>query len=194
MDFTATQYCKKSIGLWQVLCYLFHNSPKWKHFRSLSLGLAALLCLWRPSFGPRHGDPLEQECSLQWDCLRYFPCFMAFKYMVYRIWTVGLVFLGWSYKAVSIFLVLRSTPYVLSHSIDSWHWLISCDKARVPERFYPGKFDVWGNSHQIFHILIVMAVLAHFVGLRKAFNHAQSSGTCSWASNLQSLIQWLILA
>lgn len=28
--------------------------------------------------------------------------------------------------------------------------------ARLPERFWPGAFDVWGSSHQIFHMLVVL--------------------------------------
>ncbi|KAL3702096.1 hypothetical protein R1sor_020118 [Riccia sorocarpa] len=34
--------------------------------------------------------------------------------------------------------------------------------ARVPERLKPGRFDIVGHSHQIFHILVVLAALAHY--------------------------------
>ncbi|KAF2021540.1 HlyIII-domain-containing protein [Aaosphaeria arxii CBS 175.79] len=44
--------------------------------------------------------------------------------------------------------------------------------ARVPERLRPGKFDIWGSSHQIFHVLIVIAAVAHLCGLVKAFDYA----------------------
>ncbi|GAB7346544.1 hypothetical protein MBLNU457_5223t1 [Dothideomycetes sp. NU457] len=43
--------------------------------------------------------------------------------------------------------------------------------ARIPERLAPGRFDVWGSSHQIFHVLVLMAAAAHFVGLIKAFDY-----------------------
>lgn len=33
--------------------------------------------------------------------------------------------------------------------------------ARIPERLAPGKFDLFGQSHQIFHILVVAAALVH---------------------------------
>lgn len=46
--------------------------------------------------------------------------------------------------------------------------------ARVPERLYPGKFDIWGSSHQIFHILVVCAAGAHLTGLLKAFDYRHS--------------------
>jgi len=46
--------------------------------------------------------------------------------------------------------------------------------ARIPEKWAPGRFDIWGSSHQIFHVLVVMAAASHLVGLVKAFDHAHS--------------------
>lgn len=46
--------------------------------------------------------------------------------------------------------------------------------ARVPEKWSPGKYDIWGSSHQIFHVLVVMAAATHLVGLVKAFDHEHS--------------------
>lgn len=43
--------------------------------------------------------------------------------------------------------------------------------ARFPERMKPGHFDIWGSSHQIFHVLVVLAAATHLVGLVKAFDH-----------------------
>jgi adiponectin receptor len=45
---------------------------------------------------------------------------------------------------------------------------------RVPEKWSPGKYDIWGSSHQIFHVLVVMAAATHLVGLVKAFDHEHS--------------------
>jgi adiponectin receptor len=47
--------------------------------------------------------------------------------------------------------------------------------ARFPERLRPGTFDIWGSSHQIFHVLVVLAAMSHLVGLVKAFDHEHSS-------------------
>ncbi|CAN1324070.1 Heptahelical transmembrane protein 4 [Linum perenne] len=33
---------------------------------------------------------------------------------------------------------------------------------RVPERWMPGKFDIVGQSHQLFHILVVAAAFTHY--------------------------------
>ncbi|CAL8579671.1 hypothetical protein XPA_005405 [Xanthoria parietina] len=51
---------------------------------------------------------------------------------------------------------------------------------KLPERWWPGRFDVWGNSHQYFHILVVLGALAHFAGITTAFhyNHDPSTRRC----------------
>uniref|UniRef100_A0A8C5XTI4 Adiponectin receptor 1 n=1 Tax=Microcebus murinus TaxID=30608 RepID=A0A8C5XTI4_MICMU len=41
--------------------------------------------------------------------------------------------------------------------------------ARIPECFFPGKFDIWFQSHLIFHVLVLAAAFVHFY----------------WVSNLQ---------
>jgi adiponectin receptor len=46
--------------------------------------------------------------------------------------------------------------------------------SRVPEKWAPGKYDIWGNSHQIFHVLVVLAAASHLVGLVKAFDYEHS--------------------
>ena len=44
-------------------------------------------------------------------------------------------------------------------------------QARIPEALYPGRFDTVGSSHQIFHVLIVLAAMSHLRGLLKAFDY-----------------------
>lgn len=46
--------------------------------------------------------------------------------------------------------------------------------ARVPERFKPGGYDYFGHSHQIFHVLVVLAAICHGVALHKAYLHAHA--------------------
>ncbi|KAF2084934.1 HlyIII-domain-containing protein [Saccharata proteae CBS 121410] len=66
-------------------------------------------------------------------------------------------------------LVAHGAMYVLGAGIYA---------SRIPERFYPGKFDIWGSSHQIFHVLVLCAAATHLVGLVKAFDfqHGQPDG------------------
>ncbi|KAH6635625.1 hemolysin-III related-domain-containing protein [Chaetomium sp. MPI-SDFR-AT-0129] len=42
--------------------------------------------------------------------------------------------------------------------------------ARFPERKFPGAFDIWGSSHQIFHVCVLLAAACHFGAMAQAFN------------------------
>ncbi|CAD6446295.1 cb01f7fd-419a-4c33-a0d2-99a92df966fc [Sclerotinia trifoliorum] len=49
---------------------------------------------------------------------------------------------------------------------------------RIPECYFPGKFDIIGHSHQIFHLLVVGAAGLHLVGLLKAYNYEYYHPRC----------------
>lgn len=55
--------------------------------------------------------------------------------------------------------------------------LINRLKSRIPERLSPGTFDIFGSSHQIFHVLILLAASFHLKGLLATFdwNHRMAS-------------------
>ena len=42
---------------------------------------------------------------------------------------------------------------------------------RFPEKKFPGKFDYFGASHQIFHVLVFFGALFHFMGSLEAYNY-----------------------
>lgn len=50
---------------------------------------------------------------------------------------------------------------------------------RIPESIWPGSFDIWCSSHQIFHVLVVAAASTHMYGVWKAWNYHQTSRICS---------------
>lgn len=53
---------------------------------------------------------------------------------------------------------------------------------RFPESLWPGSFDIWLSSHQIFHILVVGAALTHLYGVWQAFAwNYENSRTCTIA-------------
>jgi adiponectin receptor len=72
----------------------------------------------------------------------------------------------------------------LRHRI-ALHWLASQGAlyifgaglyaARVPECLWPGSFDLWASSHQIFHFFVLAAAAVHLTGVVKAF-HAKHTG------------------
>ncbi|KAI1435298.1 mPR-like GPCR protein [Xylaria sp. CBS 124048] len=47
---------------------------------------------------------------------------------------------------------------------------------RWPERISPGTFDIWGHSHQLFHILILLAAASHLKGMAIAFDYHHGIG------------------
>jgi len=51
---------------------------------------------------------------------------------------------------------------------------------RIPERWFPGKFDYYFASHQIFHVHVVLGAFAHYACVLKAFHHWHGTrgGTC----------------
>jgi len=59
-------------------------------------------------------------------------------------------------------VVLQGALYILGAGLYAARW---------PERSWPGSFDIWGSSHQIFHLLVVMAAASHLYGLLEAFDY-----------------------
>ncbi|XP_064605607.1 adiponectin receptor protein-like [Liolophura sinensis] len=49
---------------------------------------------------------------------------------------------------------------------------------RIPERLFPGKFDIWGQSHQIFHVFVVAAAFVHYHGISEIANYRLTLGDC----------------
>jgi adiponectin receptor len=62
-------------------------------------------------------------------------------------------------------VVLQGVLYILGAGLYA---------GRFPERMKPGHFDIWGSSHQIFHVLVVLAAASHLVGLVQAFDYVHS--------------------
>ncbi|KAK2725343.1 hypothetical protein QYM36_001704, partial [Artemia franciscana] len=50
---------------------------------------------------------------------------------------------------------------------------------RIPERFYPGKCDIWFHSHQIFHVLVICAAFVHYHGISEMAVYRMSVGECT---------------
>lgn len=49
---------------------------------------------------------------------------------------------------------------------------------RIPEKIYPGRFDIWFQSHQIFHIFVVAAALVHYRGIQVITHYRLSDPHC----------------
>ena len=51
--------------------------------------------------------------------------------------------------------------------------------ARIPESIRPGKFDIWGSSHQIFHVMVVLATVVQLLGIFEAFDYNYRHRKCT---------------
>ena len=60
------------------------------------------------------------------------------------------------------YLLLQGALYIIGAGI------YAC---RIPERWAPGRFDIWGSSHQIFHGFVLVAAVSHFIGLCIAYEY-----------------------
>jgi len=49
---------------------------------------------------------------------------------------------------------------------------------RIPERIWPGKFDIWFSSHQIFHVFVVTAAFVHYHGISEIARYRLTFGDC----------------
>jgi hypothetical protein len=51
--------------------------------------------------------------------------------------------------------------------------------ARIPERLAPGLFDIWFQSHQLFHVFVVAAACIHYYGIcLLSYNQTHLFGNC----------------
>ncbi|KAI1821704.1 hemolysin-III protein [Xylaria intraflava] len=82
---------------------------------------------------------------------------------------------------------LYGLEYMLQYSGMKWYLLelvfygggVSLYGSRTPERFAPGRFDIWGGSHQIFHVSILCAMYIHAIALSQAFTACHTLDICS---------------
>jgi len=49
---------------------------------------------------------------------------------------------------------------------------------RIPEAIKPGRFDIFGCSHQVFHFLVVIATIVQLVGIMEAYDYNYHHRTC----------------
>jgi len=116
--------------------------------------------------------------------------------------SVGLVMALWDKFATPNYRTLRAgvftalgmfgvVPFIHFVAVYGYHraaqWLVVMGAlyltgavlyaSRIPERFFPGKCDIWMQSHQIFHLFVVAAVMAHYRGITE-MRLVRLSGEC----------------
>lgn len=51
--------------------------------------------------------------------------------------------------------------------------------SRIPERWYPGRLDLLGHSHQLWHVAVVAAALVHYRAILVLLQWRDASGGCA---------------
>lgn len=69
---------------------------------------------------------------------------------------------------------LSALPYYLSMDLLAFIGG-ALNVAKIPERWFPGKCDIIGNSHQIMHVVTVLSVICLHIGSVKDFNWMQET-------------------
>ncbi|KAJ5110238.1 hemolysin-III related protein [Penicillium argentinense] len=109
-------------------------------------------------------------CDEEWRSLRLFSCIAIGLSAVAPISHAGYL---WGYD----YLLGIGVPYYLLEGV---LLLVGCFvfRTRIPESFFPGQFDIWGHSHTLWHIFVVLSIVAHIAGLSHAVNYIHQSALC----------------
>ncbi|GFP85825.1 heptahelical transmembrane protein 1 [Phtheirospermum japonicum] len=126
--------------------YIFICSPRWQivYLSGITIiGVCTVLALLSPSFSTGKYRPLRTLLFLSMGLFGLFPA------------VHGLI-VNWNDPHRNITLVYESVM-ALSYIIGAMFYV-----TRVPERWRPGWFDLVGQSHQIFHVFVMLGALAHY--------------------------------
>ena len=189
MPFLAFSVCSVAYALMSVIAHTCHSkSPRWHYLcfqldyagiGAYGLGLTILIFYT--------GCPTSLYVTLKpYFC--YVQVLLSWIYMIccsiaklkYRrpypfqrkLWQLGSGALQGSLAGISI--ILRywrcftdstcSMSSLAHHS--SWIWFLSASlfffSSHLPEVLFPGKFDLIGQGHQLFHVLVPIATLKQF--------------------------------
>ncbi|QLL35076.1 hypothetical protein HG536_0H04520 [Torulaspora globosa] len=138
-----------------IMYYGFHESPSLFYFFTVvtcSFGLACAVVSMKERFRTREWRPYRAALFVAFGLSAVLPIIAGsihygFSELYLRI-QVKWVLLG------GIFYIVGAVLYGM----------------RFPEKCSPGRFDIWGHSHQLFHILVVVAALCHLNGLIKSYD------------------------
>lgn len=140
-----------------ILYYGFYETPSLFYlftFITCSFGAACAIVSMKETFRTREWRPYRAALFVAFGLSAILPIITGifhygFSELYLRI-QVKWVLLG------GIFYIIGAVLYGM----------------RFPEKYSPGKFDIWGHSHQLFHILVVVAALCHLTGLMKSYDLA----------------------
>ncbi|KAI9369899.1 hemolysin-III related protein [Aspergillus egyptiacus] len=84
----------------------------------------------------------------------------------------------WRKVKVSAFVIFGASSFIPLLAWTFYGAGVGLYAFRIPERFAPGKFDIWGSSHQIFHLAILCAMYTHQTALLQGFTTCHTLDVC----------------
>lgn len=116
------------------------------------LGACAMIVSMMDRFGEKQFRPIRATVFAVFGLSGIVPGVHWLLQQGYRAWVID------SLRTSFFLLVLMGVLYIVGAV------LYAC---RIPERFFPGKCDIWFHSHQIFHVLVVAAAFVHYHGIHE---------------------------
>ncbi|XP_055848557.1 adiponectin receptor protein isoform X2 [Episyrphus balteatus] len=166
--FSKLDYCGIALLImgsfvpWLYYGFYCHYQPKVIYLSIVSvLGcLSIIVSLW-DKFSEPALRPLRAGVFMSFGLSGVIP---AIHYLLMEGWinSISRASLGW--------LVLMGLLYIIGALLYA---------LRVPERWFPGKFDIWFQSHQLFHILVIAAAFVHYHGITEMAMYRVTVGECT---------------
>ena len=110
-----------------------------------------------------------------------------FSHPKYRVFRFVLFVLFGLYGGIPFVHIFLRDGYMLASNIHPFQGIITMAAlyigggflyaSRIPERFWPGMFDIWASSHQLFHVFVITAALVHYNSLLKMIKYRLAVGS-----------------
>lgn len=165
--FSKLDYCGIALLImgsfvpWLYYGFYCHFKPKVIYLSAVcALGLTSIICSLWDKFSEPAWRPLRAAVFMTFGLSGIVP---AIHFGLVEGWLNHLSqkSLGW--------LILMGLLYIIGAMLYA---------LRVPERFFPGKFDIWLHSHQIFHVFVLGGALVHYHGISEMAMHRVTIGQC----------------
>ncbi|ORZ04725.1 putative hemolysin-III channel protein Izh2 [Lobosporangium transversale] len=135
--------------------YMFYCFKTWQILYSALItvfGIATIISVIRPELRRPHYRWIRSVMFLA----------LGFSGIFSLIHAAFLYGFSLGQKAIALdYLLYMAASYVIGALLYA---------SRTPEKFFPGKFDHFGSSHQIFHICVLMGVTFHIIGTIKTMS------------------------
>ncbi|EMR63156.1 putative hemolysin-iii family protein [Eutypa lata UCREL1] len=136
---------------------VFYCEPlsQWAYMAATAfLGIAGVIMPWHPTFNGQDMAWLRVAFFVSLGATGFMPVFQV-------IYTRGA---AWALDFYMDSNLLKSlSVYVLGACIYA---------SKVPERWFPGSFDYFGNAHNLWHIAVLGGIFYHYIAMQQFFSGA----------------------